>query len=287
MRKLVPLLREGADDLERTLLAAARQDGPPDRSARARTLAALKVASRTGAAVGGGAAGLKGLSLLKPAMTLWHAIGALGIAAMLGGGVLLVRDAAPVRETESPRTSIASPSAHPLAPAIAVPSARRAPPPPSVIAPRAAASPPPPSSPPAAPRPQAPVNPPRPTRGAPPASREALAASPSTEGEGRSSSAPAAPAPIAPSSLRQEAALLESVRESLAASRFDRALGSLDEYDARFAGGALEEEAAVLRVEALLAAGRRDEARRVVADFERGHPASSYAPRMRARVDRQ
>jgi hypothetical protein len=133
---------------------------------------------------------------------------------------------------------------------------------------------------------EAPVSPPRATRVAPPASSEALATLPSSGGEG-SRSTSAAPAPIAPSSLRQEAALLASARESLAASHFDRALGSLDEYDARFASGALEEEAAVLRVEALLGGGHRDEARRVATDFERRHPASSYAPRMRARVDPQ
>jgi hypothetical protein len=310
MSRLVPLLREGADDLERTLLAAARHDGPPDRSARARTLAALKTASRTAAVVGAGTAGVKGLSLLKPAVIPWPAIGALGFALIVGGGALLVREHAPTRQLQSPPTSSASPSARAAssAPAASRPSksplsaplprpfppisggresTRGAPFPPEIggkgsgkggqTASRTENP----------ERSSSAVNEPDPTPSAPPASKQALSASPPAGTPGGSSSESATPPPVLPSSLRQEAALLESVRESLAASRFDRALASLDEYDARFASGALEEEGAVLRVEALLASGHRDEARRVTADFERRHPATSYAPRMRARVDPQ
>ena len=270
------MLREGADDLERTLLAAARQDGPPDRSARARTLAALKAASRTAAVVGAGTAGLKGLSLLKPAVIPWPAIGALGFALIVGGGALLVREPAPTRAAAiAPDVDDDPPGARGLLCAGSVSSLYVA-----TVCPPSPALPPDSSGGRESTRLA-------PFRSAPAARKEALSASPPAGTMGGSGSESAAPPPIPPSSLRQEAALLESVRESLAASRFDRALASLDEYDARFASGALEEEGAVLRVEALLASGYRDEARRVTADFERRHPASSYAPRMRARVDPQ
>jgi hypothetical protein len=104
-------------------------------------------------------------------------------------------------------------------------------------------------------------------------------------GEGTSSPPPSQPTPA--TTLREEAALLESVRESLAASRAATALDALDRYDGRFPSGALSEEAAVLRVEALLGVGRREEARRSVEQFAAKHPASSYVPRMRALLERK
>jgi hypothetical protein len=82
--------------------------------------------------------------------------------------------------------------------------------------------------------------------------------------------------------LRDEADLLQSAGGAIARSEFDRALYLLDSYDARFASGVLAEEALVLRVRALLAAGRRQEAQRTTADFERRRPESFYVPRLRA-----
>jgi hypothetical protein len=82
-------------------------------------------------------------------------------------------------------------------------------------------------------------------------------------------------------SLHDEAALLESVRASLAASSPSRALAALDLYDARFASGVLAQEAGVLRVEALLAGGDRIAAGRAAEAFARKYPTSSYVSRVR------
>jgi len=73
----------------------------------------------------------------------------------------------------------------------------------------------------------------------------------------------------------------------MAAANPGGALATLDRYDARFPAGSLSEEAAVLRVQALLAARRAGEARSVTEDFARRHPASAYVPRMRALVGRE
>jgi outer membrane protein assembly factor BamD (BamD/ComL family) len=96
---------------------------------------------------------------------------------------------------------------------------------------------------------------------------------------------PTTPAPS--STLHDEAALLESVREAIAKSQVDRALSLLDAYDAQFAAGGLAEEAIVLRVQALLADGHRQEAQQTTADFERRHPESSYVPRLRALLQKK
>jgi outer membrane protein assembly factor BamD (BamD/ComL family) len=65
----------------------------------------------------------------------------------------------------------------------------------------------------------------------------------------------------------------------------NRALATLDRYDAAFAPGVLAEEAAVLRVTALMAGGKRAQARRLAEDFARRYPTSSYGPRVRALVE--
>jgi len=87
---------------------------------------------------------------------------------------------------------------------------------------------------------------------------------------------------VAQTSLRREASLLESIRESLATSHVESALASLDSYEEHFPSGALAEEAAVLRIEALLAAGRQAAAEEKIATFDRRYPGSSYGPRVHA-----
>ena len=87
-------------------------------------------------------------------------------------------------------------------------------------------------------------------------------------------------------SLRDEIALLEGVRASLAAADIASALRSLERHDAQFPSGALVDEAAVLRVKALMSAGRRDEARRFAQQFSATHPTSTYVSRMRSLLER-
>jgi len=281
--KLVPLLREGANELETLLLEAAREDASPDPTARARTLAALRLASGTAvAAAGSGAAGWSARLLLKLAPAKWYAIGALGGAVALGGAEVVsrfvaapsARDRGAVSPVASPPVSapraapavaaapVAAPTASARAEASAIPSSRRSPPaaPPSLVTP--------PIAPPAAEgRSETPRAP----------SLPAVAAQGSTVAPAPSASPP-------PKSLRDEAALLESVREALAASQPSRASAALDTYDADFPSGILAQEAAVLRVEALLAAGDLPAARRAADAFEKRHPQSSYLPRVRELV---
>jgi hypothetical protein len=60
--------------------------------------------------------------------------------------------------------------------------------------------------------------------------------------------------------LAEEVRVLESARQALDRGASSDALVALDDYGRRFANGALRPEASLLRVEALLAAGRRDDA---------------------------
>jgi outer membrane protein assembly factor BamD (BamD/ComL family) len=62
------------------------------------------------------------------------------------------------------------------------------------------------------------------------------------------------------------------------------ALDALDSYDRTFPSGTLAPEAAVLRVQALLARGDRAAAIALTDAFLRAHPASPYAAKMRALV---
>jgi hypothetical protein len=312
--KLEPLLRDGATDLETLLLEAAQDDAPPDSAARARTLAAIRMASGTavvGVGVGVGARIVgwpsRWLAKLGPATTKWLLVVGVG-AAMTYGGAELMSARAPSRgagtalPSTSPRASSSSTAssagdaggASAERPARIVPSA-------GVIGSRSesrnessgvetrAAKP----SPRAERRPiasasRAPISvatPQASAAGEPPAEKP-------PEESTRASAAPVAAAPssaVAPlplraTSLHEEAALLESVREALAASQPSRAFATLDRYDAQFASGVLAEEAAVLRIEALLAAGDRAAARRAGEAFEQKYPGSSYTPRVRARV---
>ena len=306
MPKLVPLLREGASDLERSLLAAAREDAPPNDRARAQTLKAVAALSSAGTAAVSGANGWRWLHLGPSAFRAWFAAG-IGVVAAAGGGAIYVSETKP----EAPRTEIVVP---PLsAPARNVPSVASAARPaettarppslsttpsarPEVVVPgaptllsrpaHATTAPPPLVSKPRTntivPAETAPT---RATEPAPSATAPAPVASAASDDQAASAtSASIRPPPPPASSLKAEAALLESVRSALASSRSDRALAALDEYAAHFPSGALSEEASVLRVEALLAAGRTDDARRAAALFEQTHPSSSYAPSLRARV---
>ena len=92
---------------------------------------------------------------------------------------------------------------------------------------------------------------------------------------------PSEPAP----SLADETAALDAVRVAAQSSGAAAALGLLDAYDRRFSSGSLRAEAAVLRVEALLAAGRRADAvafatRQISAD-----PESAHAARLRSLIE--
>jgi hypothetical protein len=282
--KLVPLLREGADDCERALLAAARQDGPPDPSARLRALEAARAASRAAAVVGMTAVGLRWLQTLKPATIAWLTAGGVGLTVAAVGGALVATQSPDAHPAAALQPHVVVPSTQASAPSFPAPSAS----PKHESLPSALSAP---TSPPQAGPAPSPVVRPREPPLAPaviargPTATDVVAAREPAAG-GTVDPAPGSPAPATASAraptLSREAALLESAREAVAKSRVDQALSLLDAYDAQFASGVLAEEAIVLRVQALLAGGRPQEARQIAADFERRHPGSSYAPRLRA-----
>jgi len=255
---MVPLLREETDDLERSLLESARDDLSGDDAARARSLAAARGALQAGMLVGAATAGITG----------WRWVSALGltttkvvwigcVTALVAAGsasLMLTRDARPLS-----RAPVSTPHTARVPVATATATAERAPVPVSrapSVAPPLAESP---------PRP-APRTAGEPTTNTPP--------SPSAK-------AVAPVAPPSPGTLHAETQLLQSVTISLASDP-GTALSNLDAYDAQFPAGALAEDAGLLRVQALLAAGRRDEATRAAATFERRFPASAFVSRIRS-----
>jgi len=102
---------------------------------------------------------------------------------------------------------------------------------------------------------------------------------------------PVPPAPTARSaaarapagtSLDEEVFAIDQARRALAGGDPAAALRLVDAYDVRYRGGALAQESAELRVEALYRAGRRAQADTLAARFLAEHPASPYARVIRA-----
>lgn len=85
-------------------------------------------------------------------------------------------------------------------------------------------------------------------------------------------------------SIAREIALLDTARASSAKGDPRGALRSLDQYDRECRGGALSLEAAVLRIEALAAAGERDVAAARARAFLASHPNTTYDTRVRAHI---
>jgi hypothetical protein len=80
------------------------------------------------------------------------------------------------------------------------------------------------------------------------------------------------------SGLGVERLLLDRARRSLLHGDASAALASVVEHERRFPRGALSEERDALRVEALVAATRYDEARASAAAFHAAHPGSLLTP---------
>ncbi len=84
--------------------------------------------------------------------------------------------------------------------------------------------------------------------------------------------------------LSAERALLEPGREALARGDFARALAAAERHAHRFPRGQLVEERESLRVRALAAGGRADEAARRAAEFRERFPRSIFLPIVNAAV---
>jgi hypothetical protein len=85
-----------------------------------------------------------------------------------------------------------------------------------------------------------------------------------------------------PESIADQARTLNGVRGVIAGGDGSRALSSLDDFARRFPASPLGEEALVLRIEALVASGDRDAARRSAARLFSQYPNSAYARRVRS-----
>jgi len=79
--------------------------------------------------------------------------------------------------------------------------------------------------------------------------------------------------------LEDELAMIDSARAALAAKHPEATLAGVRAYHRRFRAGHYTEEAEVLEIQALVALGRRDEARAKGERFLAAHPDSAYKRR--------
>jgi hypothetical protein len=92
--------------------------------------------------------------------------------------------------------------------------------------------------------------------------------------------APVASAAPVPSTLREEAALLQRAQRALAAKDPELALSLLTEHERRFSTGALGEERQAAKILALCALGRVGEARTLARAFVAASPRSVLVPHL-------
>jgi outer membrane protein assembly factor BamD (BamD/ComL family) len=81
--------------------------------------------------------------------------------------------------------------------------------------------------------------------------------------------------------IADEVRLLDDARRALTEGDTNRALGALDAHAERFQDGALHQEAEVLRIQALLEAGSRDQAEAKAEQYLSAHGDSPHAKRVR------
>jgi TolA-binding protein len=275
------LVVESADEFERDLLRSAEADHP-SRARRARGLAALGLtaaattASTTAAGTGLGASAaataskVGGLFFVK-----WVGIAVVAVAASAGTAHMLRSRAGPsvVENKPAPAPPVASEQCASLAAAQPTASVQ------SLAIPLVQPERQEPAERPAHAKPagvvgaQTIVDPAASTL----AADEASAQAPSQP--------PAVSAPQRSDTLAEEIVALDEARSALRDRQPARALAAIDDYARRFPGGMLGQEAAVLRIEALMAKGDRAEAARFGRRFLAAYPASPLAPRVRTMLD--
>lgn len=240
-----PLLEDGATEIEKVLLRAGRADGPR-KEAAAQLLTAISGLPPTGGPHAGPGTSPAG-SVLKP-VAYTRLVKVVLLAVGVGGGAIVTHHLA--------RPARVAPPALPARPVVAetVPAA---------------------------------------VPGAAPASA-ALAPSPGvpSAGEGRvrrvshagrahEAAREAGDSPV-DRSLGKETRALDRVRESLDAHRPTEALRLLDEYQRNFPQGRLRPEAMVLRLAALVGAGRHGAADALAGQLLADEAYQTYAPRIRS-----
>jgi hypothetical protein len=273
VNELKPILGEQPTEAEARLLRSARLDVPPA-SGKGRALAAVGLAAAMTTAAGTG--GATAAAVTVGVVVKWVALGAVGSAIALGA-VEELRPGVP----DAPRHRsplVAAPVA------VTVPVAPPAGPPPSL--PSSLAS-----------QPE-----PEPVESAEPAQRDVVVSGSTTGAQSAAHpprrSPPDAPmgapterplgpppaevSPAAGATLAAELSALDDARQALASGDADGALRTLDGYDRRFARRRLGPEAIVLRLEALVAQGRWDQARHLGRELLAAEPDGAYAQRVRS-----
>ncbi len=94
--------------------------------------------------------------------------------------------------------------------------------------------------------------------------------------------APAPPKTASAVTLDEEVLAIDHARGALSAGDAAGALQAVDAYDARYPNGALAQESAEVRIEALFRAGKRAQAEKLAARFVAAHPNSPYVRVIRA-----
>jgi hypothetical protein len=239
------LIDDGGDEISRSLLRSAREDAPSPH-ARQKAMIALGLAGGMSATVTAATATSTAGTLAKSGATvaLFKWIG-IGVL----GGVVTVGAVAVAPQLTS----------HAAAPKVAQVQA------------------------------QAPTSPNKPAPAvapAPPAEEPAPSATPAAEEA--PTAKPEAPKPSAKPAdkptLADEVAALDAARVAVSRGDSAAALRALDEHDRRFPGGALGQEATVLRITALAQRGDRAAATRLGRAFLDAHPTSPLAARVRSLI---
>ncbi len=255
------ILQSAGSDDELALLRSASLDGPSDRVVK-QTLTAMGIAgaTMTASTTAGAAAKAMGASLPPAAakasgltvLVKW--VGVAGFAALAGWGGLSMLGADPPKEQPVAAAATTTTPQQREVPAIEAAGSER-------VAPRDAD---------VSHVPNAP---------APPATTARADAK-------RPVAAPVLDAPPPPAeparkpSLGEEVAALDDARKRMDEDP-EAALSKLEAYRSSFKGGALAQEAEVLRIEALARAGKHNAARSAASSFLAAHPSSPLAARVR------
>jgi hypothetical protein len=266
---------ETMDDFERALLASAKRDGMSD-DARRQLFAAVGAAGGAGIAAAASGSNVAQATLATKLASVkwpvtwvalkWIGVGLIGVIAALsvryartsdarggGAGAVATTSSAPPLD----ETPIAAPADVRVQARVEAPA-----PAPEAIAPSA------------------------------PVASASIARAPRESTSPRRASSPPRSSPVEalvtppPRSLAEEMSLVARARTELQRGRPSETIALLDEHARRFEGGALLDEAEVLRIAALADRGDASRALARADAFLRAHPDSPYAPRVIAVRDR-
>jgi len=279
-------LRDLDDDLGAAFRSADRDAPRPEAKAALMAALGVGVVAAASTAAAGAAAGAAGGSSAAAAKGVGLAVIAkwfVASAVIVGGTAATVHAVAPADPPAVVTAATKATAASTIPPSSVVPPSRAtATPNEPAAAPSAADSP-----------PRAADSPPRgatirvadapgATAGAPAGVATAPA---SASGGAEAEAAAAAPAPVVEEAPRRatvgdEIAALDRARSLLAGGNGSGALDALRDYRRAFPAGVLVQEASVLEIESLAAAGQRDRARALGDRFVADHPRSPLAPRV-------